>query len=79
MFNKVFVQDRHDLCRQWRNNDACALDRHFSVSETDPYNGQVQRLFNLKKHYCPSPLHTCFVHQSIQWTGHDYTIGKNTS
>jgi hypothetical protein len=58
MFNNISVQDRHDLCRQWRNNNACALDRHFSVSETDPYNGQVQRLFNWKKHCCSAQTQT---------------------
>jgi hypothetical protein len=60
-------EDRHQLCRKWKDQGACELDRHFFVSEKDPLNGQVvsQEMFQFMAAACPAMCGFCGKKVSI--------------
>ena len=36
------VEDKTELCGRWKDNDGCALDHHFQISEADKGNGKIE-------------------------------------
>ena len=36
------AEDKSELCGRWAENDGCALDHHFQISEADPGNGKIE-------------------------------------
>ena len=36
------ADDKSELCGRWKDNDGCALDHHFQISQADKGNGKIE-------------------------------------
>jgi len=54
-------QDASKLCRKWKTNGGCDLDKDIVISEDDPYNGKVESktLFDFMQTACPQTCDLC--------------------
>ena len=54
-------EDASKLCRKWKTNGGCDLDKDIVISEDDPYNGQVESktLFDFMQTACPQTCGLC--------------------
>ena len=54
-------QDQSKLCRKWKTNGGCALDRDIIISEEDPWNGRVgsKVMFDFMQTACPQTCDLC--------------------
>ena len=54
-------QDESKLCRKWKANGACDLDKDINISEQDPYNGVVasKTMFDFMQTACPQTCDLC--------------------
>jgi len=54
-------QDETKLCRRWKSNGGCDLDKDIIISDEDPYNGIVESkpMFDFMQTACPQTCNLC--------------------
>merc|ERR1719305_415180 len=54
-------QDASKLCRKWKSNGGCDLDKDIIISKEDPYNGVVESktMFDFMQTACPQTCDLC--------------------
>ena len=54
-------QDASKLCRKWKSNGGCDLDKDIVISEEDPFNGLVESktMFDFMQTACPQTCDLC--------------------